>query len=156
MKKIKLFLPFLIILTFFAISLNIAMPQVAKAKTYEWAMYTIMPAAGYFGQGFDKFAKMVEKESNSALKIKIHYGGALGYKASELLPIIKKRMVDIAELQLMKNDGTEKFLGINSLPFIVKDMAEAHWLDIISQPYYNKAVNRWNGKLLFSAILILA
>jgi TRAP-type C4-dicarboxylate transport system substrate-binding protein len=140
----------LVVLLAIFLSVGSVTSLVTKAEAAEWAMYTIMPAAGYFGQGFAMFSKMVEEKSASKLKIKVHFGGALGFKDSELLPVIKKRMIDVCELQLFKNDGAEKFLSLNSLPYICKDFGETYLLDLVARPYYEKIVARWDGKLLFT------
>jgi TRAP-type C4-dicarboxylate transport system substrate-binding protein len=153
MRKFKSLI-YVVVFMAFVLSLNMGVPQAARAKTIELTFYTIMPVAGYFGQGFAKFIKMVEENSNSRIKINAHYGAALGFKGHELLPVMKKRMVDIAEIQLFKNDGSDPFLGISTLPGTTKSLGEAHVLDIVARPYIEEVLSRWNAKYLFTCIFM--
>jgi len=146
MKKIILWG---LLLVFTMVGLGLAAS--AKASTIKWDLPVVWPAGNFHTVGCMEFAKLIDTRTKGQLKIIVHPGGALGYKGPEMLKVVRDGLAPIGEMLLTGLVGDEPFLGLTSMPFLMKSYDEASRLLSISRPYYDKIAARWNQKFLYTS-----
>ncbi|WP_457638318.1 TRAP transporter substrate-binding protein [Oceanithermus sp.] len=119
------------------------------AKT-KWDMHVAWPPSNFHTKGVVKFADLVAQKTGGQLEIVVHPGGALGFKGQEVLGAVRSGTLPIAELFMGNARGDDPIFGLTSVPLLVKNYDEAWKLYQIAKPYYEKALDRQNAKLLYA------
>ncbi len=113
-------------------------PEEAEPEeTIDWVfnISSTGTATSPFGKAISHFKERVEEESNGQLQIELHFGGALGYGASEMLEAISEGFVDGGDLSLPHIAGAEPLGNFGSLPFLHHGYDEYwDWLDNLLVP----------------------
>lgn len=141
------------IITLFSVGISIFFiisPAVA-AKTIQMDLNAVYGATSFHTEGAIEFAKLVEQYSQGSVKIKVHPGGALGFKGQELLNVVKHGLVPMSDILMGVVAGSDRTFGISSLPRLVSTFDEAATLYKESRPVYDKAAKKWNQKILYAA-----
>lgn len=97
------------------------------------------------------FAERVAEATDGEVQITVHEGGALGLRDEDHFPAVADGIVPLANVLMGAAVGSEPIYGLSTLPFLVKDFAEAKLLHDIARPAYEAAAERYNQKLLFTA-----
>lgn len=97
------------------------------------------------------FAERVAEATDGEVQITVHEGGALGLRDEDHFPAVADGIVPLANVLMGAAVGSEPIYGLSTLPFLVKDFAEAKLLHDIARPTYEAAAERYNQKLLFTA-----
>jgi len=135
----------------FTLVLVLAAAFQAGAAEMKMNLNCIYPASNFHTQGAMDFAKKVEKYTDGEIQIAIQPGGSLGYKGSELLKAVKDASVPMSDILMGVVSGSEGIFGLSTYPRIVKSYAEARKLYEAARPYYEKACEKWNQKMLYAA-----
>ena len=142
----KRFLTVLLTVTF-VLSI-FAMPGFAKTK---WNANSVWPPKNHHSEGLTQFAEMIKDKTGGELEIVVQTGGALGYKGPELLKAVRDGLVPISDMLTSGVAGDEPLFGITTLPFLVRNHAEAKILSDVARPYFDKAAEKWKQKILYIA-----
>lgn len=97
------------------------------------------------------FAERVAEATGGDVQITVHEGGALGLRDEDHFPAVADGIVPLANVLMGAAVGSDAIYGLSTLPFLVKDFAEAKLLHDIARPAYEAAAERYNQKLLFTA-----
>lgn len=104
----------------------------ATAET--WEMYTYNPVATVAGaRGMARIAEAVEKDTNGQLTMKLHLGGSLPIKATNITQAVADNIVQIAADSFFT--GSIPMAGVTRLPMLVRDDQEFAKVSAIVEPY---------------------
>jgi TRAP-type C4-dicarboxylate transport system substrate-binding protein len=107
----------------------------AETITWVWNISSTGTATSPYGLTAAYFAEEIEKRSEGRLVVELNYGGALGYKAAEMLETVSERLVDGGDLSLPHIVGSEPLGNFGSLPFLHQGYDEYwDWLDNLLMP----------------------
>lgn len=110
-------------------------PAVAAAT---WEMYTYNPVATVAGvRGLVTAAETVEKETGGQLKIKLHLGGSLPIKATNITQAVGDNIVQMGADSFFT--GNIPMAGVIRLPMLLHDDAEYAKALAIVEPYMTAA-----------------
>lgn len=133
------------------------------AETINWVfnISSTGTATSPFGKTITHFVEQVEAESDGRLKIELHFGGALGYGANEMLEAISEGFVDGGDLSLPHIAGAEPLGNFGSMPFLHQGYDEYwDWLDNLLVPRLTPVLeDKWNvvpfGAFTFGQMYLL-
>ena len=97
----------------------------------------------------ENFARKVEEETNGQVVMTVHAGGALGIRANESLRALEDGAVQMAEYALFQQVGEVPLLGIESIPFLIKDYAQLRKMHKFVRPAWEKELQKRNQKALY-------
>ena len=131
-----------------------AAPDPAPAETINWVfnISSTGTATSPFGKTITHFVEKVEEESDGRLQIELHFGGALGYGASEMLEAISEGFVDGGDMSLPHIAGAEPLGNFGSMPFLHQGYDEYwDWLDNLLVPRLTPVLEDKWGVVPFGA-----
>jgi len=129
-----------------ASTLSYAGPAAAEVT---WDVAIPWGTSEFHTQNAMKFAEAVKAATNGEVNMVIHPGGALGVKANESLRAVEDGSVPMAEYALFQNVGELPILGIESVPFLVKDYAELRVMHELVRPTWERELMKRNQKALY-------
>ena len=122
----------------------------AGAGAVTWDLPLAWPDSNFHTKNAKMFAEEVKKASGGDITINIHSGGSLGYKGPEMLKALRDGLVPIGDYYLSQQVGEEAFLGLESIPFLAKDMDQLLTFHSVWIPEVKKLVeSKWNQKILY-------
>jgi len=95
------------------------------------------------------FAKAVAEATNGDVRMTVHAGGSLGIRANESLRAVEDGAVQMAEFAAFQNVGDVPLLGIESIPFLIKDYAQLRKMHAIVRPQWEAELEKRNQKALY-------
>ena len=119
------------------------------AHAAEWDVSIPWGPTEFHTVNAQNFAKAVEEATGGAVKMTVHPGGALGIKANESLRAVEDGAVPMAEFAAFQNVGDVPILGIESIPFLIKDYAQLRKMHEIVRPMWEAELNKRNQKALY-------
>lgn len=119
------------------------------AAAVEWDVAYPWGATEFHTVDGMNYAKAVEEATNGEVKLTIHPGGALGIKANESLRAVEDGAVPMAEYGMFQNVGDLPILGIEALPFLVKDYAQLKVMHSLVRPIWEAELEKRNQKALY-------
>ncbi|MEC9431654.1 MAG: TRAP transporter substrate-binding protein [Pseudomonadota bacterium] len=119
------------------------------AAAVEWDVSFPWGATEFHTVDGMNYAKAVEEATNGEVKLTIHPGGALGIKANESLRAVEDGAVPMAEYGMFQNVGDLPILGIEALPFLVKDYAQLKTMHSLVRPIWEAELEKRNQKPLY-------
>lgn len=126
----------------------------SEAKTpqpVKWTANSVWPPANHHTVGLEDFAKKVKEATQGKVELLVQSGGALGYKGPELLKIVRDGLVPVSDMLTSGVAGDEPLFGVVTLPFLIQSFQEGKMLNDIARPYFDKAAEKWNQKILYIA-----
>lgn len=129
-----------------ALALTVSGPVSAGVT---WDVAIPWGASEFHTQNAMKFAEAVNKATNGEVTMVIHPGGSLGVKANESLRAVEDGSVPMAEFALFQNVGELPILGIESIPFLVKDYAELRVMHELVRPIWERELLKRNQKAFY-------
>ncbi|MBS0219118.1 MAG: TRAP transporter substrate-binding protein [Proteobacteria bacterium] len=109
----------------------------AEAGT-SWDMYVYNPVATVSAvKGIDKIIAEIEKETNGALTIRLHLGGSLPIKTTNITQAVSQGIVQMGDDGYFL--GNVPIGGVLRLPMLIHTPEEFQKAQAIMQPYIEKA-----------------
>lgn len=124
------------------------MPSVSLAAT-SWDMPSAYGAGNFISKAYVAFADDVKKRTNGGLEIKVHPGGAL-YKGSDIMRAVREGQVPLGGRFLGAHTKEAPILGLDTVPFLATNRAEAKKLYDVSKDQINAALAERGMTLLFA------
>lgn len=121
----------------------------APAFATTWDMPTPYPDATFHTQNIRDFAKDVAAKTDGKLKIEVHSAGSL-FKHSEIKNAVRSQQVPIGEFFLSLASNENAAFGVDSLPFLATNYAEAEKLWKAQKPVITKLLAKQNLMPLFA------
>lgn len=135
----------LLLLGFMAFNLT----SCGERNDAEWDMSLHSGFSEFHTQNAIHFADVVFKETGGALKINVHPGAILGLKGPESIRALEEGLVDMAEMPTFQQVGVEPLLGLDSLPFLIRDQKDLKVLYSILRPKIEDIYRNHNLKIIY-------
>ena len=119
------------------------------AGDVEWDVSIPWGASEFHSVNAENFARRVEEKTNGSVVMTVHPGGALGIRANESLRAVEDGAVPMAEFALFQNVGDVPLLGIESIPFLIKDYAQLREMHKLVRPLWEEKLMQRNQKALY-------
>lgn len=132
-----------------AMSLSAACSFPAFAETH-LTLVSVWPDANFHVKNLRTFAAEVKTVTHGEVIIDVHSGGDLGMKGPELLASVRDGIVDMGDLLMSQQVGEEPLMGLQGLPYLVRNVEEQDVMRAVAEPYYAKIAERNNQKFLYT------
>lgn len=139
----KLFIVLLISIFMFSFFVSVTLAKEIWNANSQWS------PNNYHSRALKEFADKVNEKANGELEIIVQYSGALGYSGPELLQVVRDNLVQMSLITNMTVAGHERIFGVNSLPMLGPTIEKGRILTDICKPYFDKAAEKWNQKILW-------
>ena len=114
-----------------------AVPARAQS-TITWNAYSYTPAATLApARGLARISEGIERESNGALKIRVHLGGSLPIGATDISNALSDNVVQLGDDGLFQ--GNLPITGLLRLPMLVATPEEFDKAVAVLRPYFEQA-----------------
>ncbi|MBK5203970.1 MAG: TRAP transporter substrate-binding protein [Polaromonas sp.] len=143
MNKLKISIIAVILMS----AASIAMADAPKRFDFASAY----PENSLISQAVVDFANNVKVHSQGKILISTHFGGALGYDSRSQYAAAEQGAVDLAQYPMDNLLGLDPMYELHSLPFISPSIKDSYELYKIALPFHEKAFNKANQTILFSA-----
>ena len=120
----------------------------AFAQT-KWDLPTGYATGSFQTENVQLFANEVDKATAGKLKITLHASGSL-YKANEIKRAVQTGQTPAGEFLLSGSANENPLFGVDSIPFLATDYAQARKLYAASKPALDKLLAAQGMKLMFS------
>ena len=120
----------------------------AFAQT-KWDLPTGYSTGSFQTENVQLFANEVDKATAGKLKITLHANGSL-YKANEIKRAVQTGQTPAGEFLLSGSANENPLFGVDSIPFLATDYAQARKLYTASKPALDKLLASQGMKLMFS------
>jgi TRAP-type transport system periplasmic protein len=120
----------------------------AFAQT-KWDLPTGYAVGSFQTENVQLFANEVDKSTAGKLKITLHASGSL-YKANEIKRAVQTGQTPAGEFLLSGAANENALFGVDSIPFLATDYAQARKLYVASKPALEKLLASQGIKLMFS------
>jgi TRAP-type C4-dicarboxylate transport system substrate-binding protein len=124
-----------------------SLPAFAETRL---TLVSVWPDANFHVKNLRTFAAEVKKVTNGEVIIDVHSGGDLGMKGPELLASVRDGIVDMGDLLMSQQVGEEPLMGLQGLPYLVRNTEEQLVMGKVAGPYYAKIAERNNQKFLYT------
>ncbi len=126
----------------------LGVPGSAKAAE-TWNLPIAWPEKNFHVVNVKIFAQEVEKATNGEVKINVHSGGSMGFKGPEMIKVVRDGLVPIGEMLINQQVGEAPIVGIEGLPYLVKDIDELKILHKYYRPVLDEVAAKFNQKVLY-------
>lgn len=126
------------------------LPSISLAAT-TWDMPSAYGAGNFISKSYAAFAEDVSKRTSGALAIKVHPGGSL-YKGADILRAVREGQVPIGARFLGAHSKEAAIFGLDTVPFLATDRAQAKKLYGLSRGELDAALAERGLKLLFAPV----
>lgn len=123
----------------------------APAQTQVWDMPTEQAQGTLTGEANLFFARRVHDKTNGAITIRVHFGGALGYRSTDQYDAVTNGAVVLADTYTGPIVGYDPIWQVSALPFLTRGVDDAWRLYQASKPTYEAILAR-DGQLLLYTI----
>lgn len=124
-----------------------SLPAAAETRL---TLVSVWPDANFHVKNLRTFAEEVKKVTQGEVVIDVHSGGDLGMKGPELLASVRDGIVDMGDLLMSQQVGEEPLMGLQGLPYLVRNAEEQQVMGKVAGPYYAKIAERNNQKFLYT------
>jgi len=122
---------------FFILVIASAQSAIASPK-YSWKFTNIQPAGMIYTKYFNLLADMLTESTKGEVKVTNYPAGELPYKATDLLKICSKGIVDMVEVCPCFVSGEAPLLALLDFPFLALNHEEMKTLRRVVTPYIFK------------------
>jgi TRAP-type transport system periplasmic protein len=131
------------------ISLAAAIVSSGTFAQTKWDLPTGYATGSFQTENVQLFANEVDKATTGKLKITLHPNGSL-YKANEIKRAVQTGQTPAGEFLLSGAANENPLYGVDSIPFLATDYAQARKLYAASKPALEKLLASQGIKLMFS------
>jgi len=139
------------IVALLSFTLLLAQPLLAKEdKPTTWRFNCNFAPEGWVSKGEKLFCERVKTRTEGKLVIEPYFSSSLGFKSTEGTSILKKGLVEMAELCGGALRGEEPMVAFADVPFLWTDQDEAlYWFLEKFKPVLNARLSqKWNSEAL--------
>jgi TRAP-type C4-dicarboxylate transport system substrate-binding protein len=126
-----------------------AAPAVLSAE--RWDMPTEQSQSSLTGVANLFFAQAVSERTGGAITIRVHFGGALGYRSTDQYDAVSTGAVVLADSYTGPLVGHNPIWQVSALPFLTSGIEDARRLYEAARPTY-EAILKADGQLLLYTI----
>jgi TRAP-type C4-dicarboxylate transport system substrate-binding protein len=98
-----------------------------------------------------QFAERVKAATNGQVVITVHPSSSLGIKGPDTVRAISEGTVAMGEMVMAWMAGMEPWMGLETMPLLVRHQGDLRVMHDVFRPEYVKAIERHNQKVIFIA-----
>lgn len=121
----------------------------AMAEPVQITLNTMHERDDFHTEGARRFAELVGRYSKQSIKISVRHGGAMGIDESDLLRAVRDGELEISDIRMDAVEKSAPVFGLSAKPFLVQSFEKARAFYEVVQPFYQKAAEAWNQKILY-------
>lgn len=121
----------------------------AREEAHIWDVSLPWSVQEFHTENALRFARAVEKASNSELKMHVHPAAVLGLSGPESMRAVAAGVADAADMPLFQQVGLEPILGMESLPFLVRNQRDLRLLYDVLRPTIERVFAERGLKVLY-------
>lgn len=129
-------------------------PFIASAKNKKsviWDMPNEYSQGTIHGKGDVVLGEKIAEKTDGKIRIRHFFGGALGYKGSEMLDVIGSGAAQIGGTMAAPLGGIDPIFYLSSLPFLATSVSQAKILVEVARKEYEDVCEKHNQRLLIAA-----
>ncbi|PWE48392.1 C4-dicarboxylate ABC transporter substrate-binding protein [Thioclava sp. NG1] len=109
----------------------------------------VLPESNFMVENAQTFADAVAKATDGDVTITVSPAGSLGFKGPDQLAAVRDGLVDMADINISQQVGTNPLFGAEGVPFLVSSMEELKEYHKFLRPEFEKLFEQNNQKLLY-------
>ena len=122
--------------------------SLAQAQT-KWDLPSVYAPANFHTENLEYFAKQVDTATAGKLKIVVHANASL-FKAPEIKRAVQGGRAQLGEILLVNYENENPLFGMDGMPNLVGNYAQAKSLDQVQRPALDKYLEGQGMKILFT------
>jgi len=145
------FMPRLLVLAGLAVcALGLSLwAGLAREETHIWDVSLPWSMQEFHTDNALRFARTVEEASEGTLQMNVHPAAVLGLSGPESMRAVAAGVADAADMPLFQQVGLEPILGMESLPFLVRDQRDLRLLYDVLRPTIERVFTERGLKVLY-------
>lgn len=132
----------------FSVAILAASATLASAAV-KLRLSDVLPDSNFMVVNAKKFAAAVKTATDGDVSITVDAGGSLGFKGPDELSAVRDGLVDMADINISQQVGTNPLFGAEGVPFLVSSMKELKQYHKFLRPEFEKLFLKYNQKLLY-------
>ena len=126
----------------------VGLTSLAQAQT-KWDLPSAYAPANFHTENLEYFAKQVDAATAGKLKIVVHANASL-FKAPEIKRAVQGGQAQLGEILLVNYENENPLFGMDGMPNLVGNYAQAKSLDQVQRPALDKYLEGQGMKILFT------
>jgi TRAP-type C4-dicarboxylate transport system substrate-binding protein len=126
---------FFFVAAILALVLALVVPQASAAGKVRWKFTNIQPAGQIYTKYFNQLAADITKATNGEVEVTNYPAGELPYKATDLLKVCNKGLVDMSEVVAGFVFGEAPLLALPDLPYVALNEEQMKTYRKVVLPY---------------------
>ncbi len=126
----------------------VGLTSLAQAQT-KWDLPSAYAPANFHTENLEYFAKQVDVATAGKLKIVVHANASL-FKAPEIKRAVQGGQAQLGEILLVNYENENPLFGMDGMPNLVGNYAQAKSLDQVQRPALDKYLEAQGMKILFT------
>ncbi|KFB08353.1 TRAP transporter substrate-binding protein [Nitratireductor basaltis] len=133
---------------FLGIATAVATASAATAET-NLRLSDVLPEGNFMVENARAFAEAVEDATDGEVTITVSAAGALGFKGPDQLGAVRDGLVDMADINISQQVGSNPLFGAEGVPFLVNSMDDLKAYHVFLRPELENLFEQNNQKLLY-------
>ncbi|WP_417281117.1 TRAP transporter substrate-binding protein [Celeribacter sp.] len=109
----------------------------------------VLPEGNFMVENAKTFADAVSEATDGEVTITVNAAGALGFKGPDQLNAVRDGLVDMADINISQQVGSNALFGAEGVPFLVSSMDELKSYHEYLRPEFEALFEQYNQKLLY-------
>lgn len=109
----------------------------------------VLPEGNFMVENARTFADAVAAATDGEVTITVTAGGALGFKGPDQLGAVRDGLVDMADINISQQVGSNPLFGAEGVPFLVNSMDDLKAYHVVLRPELENLFAQNNQKLLY-------
>lgn len=109
----------------------------------------VLPEGNFMVENARTFAEAVSSATDGEVTITVNPAGSLGFKGPDQLGAVRDGLVDMADINISQQVGSNPLFGAEGVPFLVSSMDELKQYHAFLRPEFEKLFEQYNQKLLY-------
>lgn len=126
----------------------VAAASTAAAET-NLRLSDVLPEGNFMVENARTFAEAVKEATDGEVTITVSAAGSLGFKGPDQLGAVRDGLVDMADINISQQVGSNPLFGAEGVPFLVNDMDDLKAYHEFLRPELENLFEQNNQKLLY-------
>jgi TRAP-type C4-dicarboxylate transport system substrate-binding protein len=109
----------------------------------------VLPEGNFMVENAKTFADAVSEATDGEVTITVNAAGSLGFKGPDQLNAVRDGLVDMADINISQQVGSNALFGAEGVPFLVSSMDELKSYHEYLRPEFEALFEQYNQKLLY-------
>lgn len=109
----------------------------------------VLPEGNFMVDNARTFASAVAEATDGEVTITVSPSGSLGFKGPDQLGAVRDGLVDMADINISQQVGSNPLFGAEGVPFLVNSMDDLKAYHVVLRPELEKLFEQHNQKLLY-------